>query len=262
MRRLSALTLLVFVGAAATAHAASPELDDAVLRYEGADFEGALEALGRAERGQGLDRAELLRLIATRALVHFALGRSDALDRDLVMLVSLEPEYDLGRRAPPAVSDAFEAARRRLRGRLALRVESAPAPGGVRVRAEVEHDAAGLVRTLSISGRRPGGPWRTAAGGTVDIGVADGVVEVWAVARGPGGAPVANAGSVEAPLRLSAPAAAPRGRPSSGGNAALWIGLGIGAAVAAVATTVLVVVTSSGDGDTLVGSPRFERGIP
>jgi len=261
--RWPSLIALALVGASATARAASPEVDEAVARYEGADFEGALEALARAEAGQGLDRAELLRLLATRALVDFALGRSEALDRDLVMLASLEPEYDLGRRAPPAVRQAFEAARGRVRGRLALRVDAAPAPGGLRVRAEVEGDAAGLVRATSISARRPGGPWRTAGGGTLDLAVTHGAVEAWAVARGPGGAPVATAGSAEAPLRLAAPAAErPRRRPSGGGNATLWIGIGVGAAVAAVATTVLVVVASGADEDTLVGPPRLERGTP
>src|SRR3972149_2981841 len=70
---------LVVVGASAPVRA-DGALDAAVGRYEEADFDGALAALSQAE-ASGLSRGSYLRLLATRALVHFALGQSEPMLR-------------------------------------------------------------------------------------------------------------------------------------------------------------------------------------
>jgi len=244
-------------------------IDRGVELYEQADFEGALAALGEAEASGELERAALVRLLAVRALVDFALNRPEALERDLLMLASLEPGYDLGVRAPPAVRRSFERLREGGDGLLRVVLAVEPMPGGARVVASVHGDRAGMTRRVELAARAPSGEWRRGEDGSVVLPVASGgEVEAWARAVGPGGAVLATAGSEEAPRRLSVPAAVPEGGAATGGDAAgsggdtwLWIGVGAGSAVLAAAVVALVIVLGgSGDGQTVLEGPRIDRG--
>lgn len=237
---------------------AHPAIDRGVERYEAADFEGALAALAEAEASDDLDRTELLRLLAMRALVHFALERHEALSRDLTMLASLEPDFDLGPRAPPAVQRAFDRVRARVTTALSVRLRVEAAPEGARVIAATEGDRAGMTRRIDVRARRAGSAWRDGRDGSVTLAARPGSeVEAIAAAIGPGGARLARAGSEVSPRRLVVP----------GGIATeseeppwLWIGVGAGAlVVGAVAVALAIGLGGGSEDETILLGPEIHR---
>ena len=228
-------------------------IERGISRYEEADFEGAQRALTEAENGQ-LTRAQVVRLLAARALVHFALGQSEALDRDLAMLASIAPDYRLGERVPPAVREAFAQIATELGGTLDLRLEIEPSPAGTRVHARVEGDRAGLVRRVVLAARHGDGAWQQTDANTLVVPITEGVVEAWAEARGPGSAVLAAIGSAASPTLLRV------GGEDTGGSATgLWIGLGAGAATVIGVVVVALVLSAPTDETTRVLGPTIER---
>lgn len=259
------LVCLIACGLALSASSvarAHPAIDRGVEAYEQADFEGALRALAEAEGSGELDRGELLRLLGTRALVHFALDRHEPLERDLTMLASLEPEYDLGSRAPPAVRRAYDRIRARIDQPLGLDVRVAPTPGGARIWTESRGDRAGMVERVELAARTAGGAWRRGHDGAIVVpGLEDGRVEVWARAIGPGGAVLATAGTERSPREMAVPSAGAAGGGGEADRTWLWVGIGGGAAVVATVVVVLAIALrgSAGGNTTLLG-PTIDRG--
>ncbi len=248
--------ILVFslcLAAPLAAHAQGP-VDEGVAAYESGEFEAARAAFARAEEGEGLSRADLVRLLATRALLSFAEGRSEAMQRDLSALATLAPEYDLGERAPPAVREAFEAARA-TGGELGLEVSGARVAGGAQVRAEATHDRAGLVRRLALAARADGEWVRSEAGEVTLPGDAD-TLEYAAARIGPGGATLVSEGTEAVPQRIVLPPL----ETDSGGDDGLAIGLGVagGVLLAAAAVVLVVVLVGQDDQSSAVAPPRIE----
>jgi hypothetical protein len=257
-----ALVALVSLPSLASAQGAE-HIDEGVRLYEEADLTGALEALSRAEEGP-LDRSELLRLLLTRALVRFGLGEFGPLERDLLAIATIEPDYDLGVRAPPPLQNAFARAKERVTAPLGLSVELEGMAGGVRLEAVTTGDRAGVVERVVIAARPAGqGEFSRGDGGTLTLPVsAGGEVELYAEAIGPGGAVLATDGTSEEPRRAAVPAPVAAGGGSavdSGPNVPLLVGVTVGAAVVVAAVIVAIVLATSGGGGTRPQGPIVER---
>ena len=195
---------------AVSAHA-HPDVDEGVARYEQAEFTAALAAFRSAAAGDDLRREDLLTLLATRALVHFALGESAQMTEDLRALASLDPAFEWGPATAPPLVEAFEDARNAQQGVLSVEIGAEIPPGArsVRVHATVLNDGAGLGRETRLRARIAGGAWEEASGGEVTVGWTGAVVEVVAVVVGPGGAELARRGTAESPETLDVPAPPP-----------------------------------------------------
>ncbi len=252
---------LSFVSLSAAGARAQSEgaIDEGVRLYAEADFEGALTALERAEH-ETLDRRELLRLLATRALVRFALGDFDRLDRDLLAIVSLEPDYNLGGRAPPPLANALSRARAGAGEPLSVRAFVETTPRGVRVTATTHGDRAGLVDHVEVFARPVSRAAYAHGEPSVELVVApESEIEVRAVATGPGGAVLATDGTEDAPRRVRAPEPLPTAAPPPDGpSAGVWLGLGLGVAAAAAAGIILALVLG-GSNETLPRGPFVDR---
>ena len=235
-----------------TAARAQSAVDRGIAAYEQGEFDAARAAFTEAEQSDDLRRDDLVRLLATRALLSFAEGQSEAMLRDLAALATLEPEHDLGPRAPPALRDAFEQAREG--GVLRVSVEGERTPGGVEVRAQVRGDRAGLVRRLSLAARSDG-PWVRSQAGSVSLTGTPPAVEYHAQAVGPGGATLVEDGTEAVPQRIVLP---PIEEPSAGGDDGVAIGLGLAAGVVLAAGAVLAVVLVAEQGGDRVDTPAIE----
>jgi hypothetical protein len=230
-------------------------IDESVRLYEDADLEGALAAIERAERGP-LDKNDLLRLLATRVLIRFGLGLFEPLERDLLAIATIAPDFDLGIRAPPPIQQAFERARSRVTAPLSLRLEIGASSTGAEVGAATVGDRANVVRRIEIAARPAGAStWRRGEG-RVELAVEPGdAIEAYARALGPGGAVLATDGSHSSPRRLVATVLE---EPGEGGSWLPWLlaGAGVLAIGAAVAITVLVL---GGSDTTQPIGPVLER---
>jgi hypothetical protein len=230
-------------------------IDESVRLYEDADLEGALAAIERAERGP-LDKTALLRLLATRVLIRFGLGMFEPLERDLLAIATIAPDYDLGIRAPPPIQQAFERARSRVTAPLALRLEIHAGATGAEVGAATVGDRASVVRRIEIAARPAGASaWRRGEGRVVLAVEPGDAIEAYARALGPGGAELAVDGSEDSPRRLVASAL----DETDGGESWLpWLlaGAGVLAIGAAVVLTLLVV---GGSDTTRPRGPVLER---
>lgn len=233
---------------------AHPGVEQGVRRYERADLEGALRSFRRAEAASNLTLDELKTLMLTRALVHRALGNQEAYERDLRRLAGVDYHYRFDHTTPPDVVEAFG----RLRGPeqvdIEVEVEARMAPTGVLLSTELSGDRFDVVRHVRLSARPAGGSWRTVRRSELRLS-AEGPVEYFAEAVGPGGAVIATAGEREAPLVFGQPATRPASTVASSGDSddGLLIGLGIGIGVAAAAAiAVLVAVLVAGNEDPLI----------
>jgi hypothetical protein len=216
------------------------QLDEARARYEEADFDSALAALARAERGSDLDADGVIELFRLRALVHLGMGDQDAMREDVRALILLRPGVELDETTPPEVREAADA----IRGELApLRVEATlePTDEGARIDAAVSGDVAELVRAVRVHTRVAGGSWLTGAP-PVSLDVPGGAQLAYrAEAIGPGGAVIAEDGTAADPRTWSSSAAV-----SDDGGGSPWVLIGIGGALAVGLGVVLAVVLTSG----------------
>jgi hypothetical protein len=162
-------------------------VDDARRLVDEADFAAAERAFATAEAASDLSRADLVALLEGRSLLHHALADGAALEADLARLAALDPGHTFGPRMPPEIADAFLRVRTRSAGALRVDVQMRPVPGGPALSATTANDPGGLVRALEVHARVAGGPWRTAPDELVLTGAPGAGVELWAVARGPGG---------------------------------------------------------------------------
>ncbi len=257
---------LAVAGGSAEAH---PLVDDARRLVDEADFSAAERAFARAEGATDLTREDLALLLEGRALLHHALADAAALEADLARLAALDPQHTFGPRMPPEIAETFLCVRTRAPGALRVEVEMRPVPGGLALRATAANDAAGIVRALEMHARVAGGPWRSSADELVITGAPGASVELWAVARGPGGVAVATRGSEAAPVAALVPGAehatpetpiaqspgpeAPPPRRSS--RAWIWVTVA-GVGLAAVVTAGLLVFFVRSD-DTIVDAPEL-----
>jgi len=259
---ITSVLLLVAIGPAEAAAQGAAHIDDGVRLYEEADLSGALEALSRAEEGP-LDRNDVLRLLLTRALVRFGLGEFGPLERDLLAIATIEPDYDLGVRAPPPLQNAFARAKERVTEPLGIRVELEGMAGGVRLSANAIGDRAGVVERIVVAARPAGdGSFSRGDGGTLTLPVTTGGdVELYAAAIGPGGAILATDGTEDEPrrARVPAPAAEGGGESDESSSVPLIVGLSLGAAVVAAIAIVAIVLATSGSEGTQPMGPTVER---
>jgi len=257
---------------------AHPQIERGRHQYEDANFRQALQTLQRALRAHELTRDDLVRLFETRALIRLAMNDRAEYLADLGALASIDPEHAFGREVPPDVTTDFARVRAAQGGPLRVAVTTAPAEGGVEIGARVENDGSHLVERLELSGRPTGGAdWRNGTDGHLTLAVAPGDrLEYAAVARGPGDAVLASAGTREAPLTFQVPrptrvpAVVDEHDPDpldpddgdddrdsgdgGGGGPSPWIWVSAGAVGVAVAV-VLVVVATSGTDDTQPSVP-------
>jgi len=264
--RARSTRLVLWVAIAWTWHAsiarAHPGIDRARALVEDADFAGALSALAELEASGALTRAELVSLLDVRAAAQFALGADDGLRATLLALVSLEPTYRMAPVAPPALRNELDRARARVAGPIRAHARAEATDRGWIVRAGAGDDPAGLAREIRIHARRDdGAAWSEHRGDSLAIDAPSSAsLRFYAVVVGPGGAPIASAGSRESPLVASrALATAGSGEPPSAGLGATgWIAIGGGAALLVAAAVVTLVVVSNGARDTRVDPPVFE----
>jgi len=239
--------------------AAQSAVDRGVASYEAGEFEAALQAFAEAEEGDSLRRDELVRLLSTRALLYFAEDRSEAMLRDLRALASLEPQYDLGPRAPPAVREAFDRARARAAEGLRLDVRARSSDDGVQVTARPAGDGAGLVRSIELSVRPPEGSWQRSRSGEVTLAVTGlDWVEYAAAALGPGQAVLVRRGTETLPQRLVLRPSDAGGSGDGGPDLGLLLGLGLGGAALVAAVVVVAVVVAAGSGGDRLAPPQIE----
>ncbi len=230
--------------------AASATVDDAVRAYEEADFETANALFDQLVLGADLTRADLVRVYATRALLRFGDSDAEGMLHDLTALASLEPDYELGPRAPPPVHAAFDAARGA--PALALDVTIEATPLGAHVLAHASGDRADIVRAVVVAARTGDGRFRESTDGTVTLTQAGDVVEYYARIVGPGGATLASLGSREAPQMQ-------RLAPFEAHDDTLAIVLGTsGAALAVAALVVTLVLVLAPSGTNEVVGPTFQ----
>lgn len=244
---------------------ADDTLDSARERLGRADFSGAIALYDRAAAGSGLTRADVIELLAGRALAEHAARRTEDAELTLVALLSLEPTYQLDETTPPSLRRACERLRATIVAPLGLSVEATPIPDGSRIATEVTNDPARLVRLVRVHVRRDDG-WHVEEGESVAL-PHHGALAYFVEVIGPGGAALASSGSENDPrvVRGAVAGDEPITAESGGGAASAsseqvtdgeggddpwpFVALGIGGALAVAGAIVLVVLlTSSGQG--------------
>ena len=249
-RTFAALAILLAVlslawSGTAFAHA---EVDEGRRLFEEAQFLEALDAFARAEAAEDLSLDELVTLLETRALVHLAMGNEEPMRSDLARLVAVAPDHALDRRAPPEVRRAYAEVRSQSAGPVRLSVSPTPVATGVSIEATAENDPQRLVRRVRVFGRATGDArWERADDAPLLV-TAEGVVEYYARAVGPGGVVLASSGSDDAPLRTSGSA---EEAPGGGGDdtALIAILVVVGVLVVAGGVTTGVILGTSGGSD-------------
>lgn len=236
--------LLLAMPAAASAQ---DGLSEARAAFDAAEFETALAQLDTLDASDALSVDEVAAFLTLRAEVHFALGDAAAMEADLRALLALAPDARLPDTAPPELSEAAERARSEALPLPTVRTEASPIAGGVRLRADIVADGAGLARRARLHARSPGEAWREVE---EELEVTGPSVEYWAEALGPGGVVLAQEGSAAAPRRW--------GSATGGGELdPLVLGLSLGGAAAAVLIVGIVAgVAASGPSD------RTQPGLP
>jgi len=229
---------------------AHPLVDEGVRRLHDADFAGALQLFGDAERSDDLTRADLVTLLEARATVHLALDDRLSADSDLRMLAALDHDHPVSSAASPDFTEAFERAVAAVREGLSISATHTRSGDRVQIDTWIRADPAGLVRSIRVFARRGDSPWGDASPSQARVSASpDTRVSYYAEAIGPGGAVVATIGSRQHPRSV------PVGDSGeNGGVPWLWIGVGAGA-TALVATIAVVLVATSGGGDTVIDGP-------
>lgn len=257
----AASTLGLLLLAVATPARAHPRVDRAARYAEEAAFPEALALLAEAEASDDLTRADVVELLRVRATVHFAMGEADELTADLVRLLSLDPDYSLGPRAPPDLRQALEAARPRVSAPLELDVTADSDAAGATIRARVSGDPEGLVRRVEIGGRAEGGRWVTTSEGRLTVPGVN--VEYYAEAIGMGGAVLARRGTEAEPISLGELASRGGASVAAGAEGGddpvpLVLAIVIPTVVVAALAIVLAVVFTGEQSTSAVFAPRFE----
>ena len=261
-RLIAAILFAAALALPASTALAHPDLDEAVDRYERAEFEAARAALTRALRQGSLDRAELSLLLSTSALVHYALRDIEAMERALAQLASIEPAFEWGPATAPDVLAAFARAKEATPGTIAIAVEVEPDDDTIALSVNVTGDSAELVASVELAARTAG-EWLRTSERELAVPRDGERVAYYAVARGPGGAELAREGSADAPSERELPPRAPEIPPSDtrevraaaitadedadGVSPWPWLALGVGIAAALGIVLGLVIFSSESE---------------
>lgn len=274
-RQMLARALLFFMLALSTApvHAQRPpveppraaaraSLERARAALDRARFIEAVRAYDEAAAGEGLSRADVVELLRGRALARHASRDVAGAERDLVGLLSLVPDADLGDLAPPAMQRTFARLRGEVSAPLSLVAEATPIPDGFSLSARVVEDVASIVREVRVSWAREG-VWEVSTERTTRVPAGERLL--WtAEAIGPGGAVLARAGTRQAPeeaTRTASIALGPEGsghaQQGSGGDDDLAIGLGVTGGLIVLGTVLAVVLyfVLTPEPQTMLGAP-------
>lgn len=236
---------------------AHPLVEQAAGEVERAEFERALATLARASEGEELTRQDVIELLRTRAIARFALGRDGAMRRDLVQLAAVAPAMALPESVPPAVREAFDAARQARSSPPAMAARADTGRHGFVISAELTDAPPDLVREVRVSWRFADGSWSSEPGPQVRVPAPAGsTIEYFAEAVGPGGAVLWREGDVSSPRRAStaallgavgAGAGAGAGAGSAQQEAPVWPWLALGAGVALAAGAVVAILLLTAD---------------
>ncbi len=252
---LVAALVLCFVVRTSGAHAVTLEEGEALA--ENANFEAALSALNAAEAAGKLERASVLRLYKTRALVLFALQRSAPLKRDLERLCALGVRGEtMPRAAPPAFRKKLDATCATADEQpLQLRLEGRRLGDEVVLTATTppEQDAS-WGEAFRLWYKREGEPdWREHGGPSLKLRLAETLsVEYHGALVSAETNVLALAGTRQDPFLLPAIDRGPD-------RTLLWVGLGVGSAVvlAAAIVTIAVLMRDSGSDATQLTPPMI-----
>ncbi len=262
---MSALAIMASTWVAPLTAFAHADLDKAIASAEDAEFEAALTSFERAIASGTLSREELITLLTERVLVLHALGQKAALVGDLATLALIEPGHHLGKRAPPALVNAFANATARQGAALDISASCAPSGGGMTVKAHVTGLSDPSLARVRIYTRRDPGEPVVHNGTEAEVFVPAGTtLRFSAEVVGLGDVVLASDGSMDSPSVCASPTTAAAsgialdsGPQDSKGHKRWWW-IGAGGVVAITAITVgLVVANSGGDSsrDTSVGKP-------
>ena len=245
LRRIAALfgSSLVALALPATV-LAHPLVDEARASYEEADFEGAIDALGRAEAADDLVREDLEAIFGLRVLLGLGMGDEDMTEQALRRLLSLDPAHNFGDVLPPEVLEAAARIRAEQAGAVRVRVRARRGPAGLVIAAEADRDPTGLVRTTRVAARVGAAPWRRVDFAELSLPEPSAPVEFYAELVGPGGVVIAADGSEAEPKRWTPPT-----EPGTTEVPWMWIGIGAGAALVTGLVIVVAVVASGGESD-------------
>jgi len=258
--RVVAFVLGCFALLAPSSAHAHPLVDEGEALLAEAQFADALERFERAAQSDDLRREDVLRMLEGRALAHRALGDDAAMAEHLLMLAALDPTHTFPDHVPPEVQWRFRVLSERSPGRLRVRVGARFRDGEVTLTTALEGDPGGLVRSVSLSGREPGGEWHGATDGdlTLPVGTSR-ELEYHVTVVGPGGAPLVEQGSAATPLPLfvvtpAAPVLAPPvAPPPPPSTVEVWpFVLGGALAVVAIGAVVTTVVLTMPESDRTV----------
>jgi hypothetical protein len=231
------------------------QLEQGQLAADEGRFELALTYLNRAIRSDRLSRAEMLRALERRVLVFYALHREKPLERDLDLLLAIDPAADFGTAAPPDLA-AIVAERRQKARPLRISVRVQELPGAVRVQVDDSFVLEGYGIKALVGARSPGGEWQLSFEGQVDLATPGPSIEYFAALVTPRGAVLVSDGSQDAPklhrIQPALPSSATT-RPldersdewTGHRRRALWWTVG-GASVAVVVATTLALLLARG----------------
>jgi len=225
-------------------------LERAELAADEGSFEQALTHLNRAIRSDDLSRVEMLEALERRVLVYYALRRAKPMERDLELLLAIDPTADFGASAPPDLA-AVVAERRQHAQALRVSARVRDLPGAVRVQAHDLFVLEGYGLRALVGARSPGGAWQLSYDGQVDHASPGPTIEYFATLVTADGAVLVSDGTQEAPnlhrvpsLPVSATTthhldARPDGR-TGDRRRTLWWTVGGSSVMVAVATTIAV----------------------
>lgn len=268
-RRTAAVAALTLVATLAVSGAPSralahPLVDEGYRRYSEADFSGALDAFGRAWAARGLDRTDVVRTLAGRAMVFFATNDAAGLQAALSSLAVLEPEYAFPREAPPDLAQGLASEHARVGGALAIEVTVEWRGNDAFLSSRVAHDPGHMVTAVKLHAQAAGGD-AVEGEGTLLVPSAGERVSYWAEAIGPGRSVLATEGSRAAPreatqtgvaLGVTEDSSAGAVDTGSGDGISPWVWVGVGAVVVIGVVGTLLLVSSGGTSDsTQPGAP-------
>lgn len=231
------------LAAAAQEHALIAEARN---QYEEGEVEQALETVSRAEHTSDLSRENLLSLLELRILILRARGDDEQVSQELQRLASIAPDRAPADEFPPALRERLAGVRATLPGGLSVQARANATATGVEVTAEARNDVASVVREVRVYARAPDSAWSDGLD-RLDVPVTSGRVDYYAVAVGPGGAPVAEHGSAEEPRVFLFPELRANGSSGEAVSPWVWVGITAGAAAVVAAVVVVVVLATSSD---------------
>jgi hypothetical protein len=255
----------LFLLSFASTAAAQGGISEGIELLQRAEFESAVQAFDRAEEAnEGLTREDLVELYIHRAGAQLALQQGARMRADLRKLATLEPNHEFGPETRPEMVEAFEA----LGGGspIALGTDVSEDPGGVRVSGEVSNDGEELVRRVRVRARVGDGDWQEGEDALVLPAAVGGTLEYVVEAVGPGGAVLANEGTITSPATHALGGATGVGPDpedplddddDDDSNVGVIVGVIAGVAAVALIVAIIAIAASSGNDQTMPDPPMI-----